>query len=241
MAPGWTNVQWRGSAIAPTLGYDAVPRALHEETDSTMKIRRICAALAATAALGLVAPAAGHAGPLVQSAGNCPTVTLEQPFLRWNDFNLYRLVSGGGFELGMPAWTLSKAKIVAGNESFYVRSTKDMRSLSLPAGSSATSQTTCVGIHDPSFRFFARASAVSTSSRLSVEVLFENSLGQVLSVATASIPASSTKWAPTPIFLIAANMLALLPGEQTPVQLRFKPVGTASWWIDDVYVDPKRR
>jgi hypothetical protein len=27
----------------------------------------------------------------------------------------------------------------------------------------------------------------------------------------------------------------------TPVRFRFTPVGTATWQIDDVYIDPRRR
>jgi hypothetical protein len=36
-------------------------------------------------------------------------------------------------------------------------------------------------------------------------------------------------------------LLPLLPGEHTPIQLRFTAIGTADWVIDDVYVDPRLR
>ena len=39
---------------------------------------------------------------------------------------------------------------------------------------------------------------------------------------------------------VLANLTALLPGGQTPVAFQFTPVGTGSWTIDDVYLDPKR-
>jgi hypothetical protein len=42
-------------------------------------------------------------------------------------------------------------------------------------------------------------------------------------------------WQPT---LMVANLLPLLPGDHTPVQLRFVPQGGGAWLIDDVYVDP---
>ena len=38
-----------------------------------------------------------------------------------------------------------------------------------------------------------------------------------------------------------ANLLPLLPGEMTAVAFRFTARGGASWAIDDIYVDPKRR
>jgi hypothetical protein len=40
---------------------------------------------------------------------------------------------------------------------------------------------------------------------------------------------------------IVANLLPLLPNQMTPVQFRFTPLGTATWSVDDVYVDPKSR
>jgi len=41
--------------------------------------------------------------------------------------------------------------------------------------------------------------------------------------------------------LFVANLLPLLPGDHTPVALRFVPQGGGSWLVDDVYVYPFRR
>jgi hypothetical protein len=51
----------------------------------------------------------------------------------------------------------------------------------------------------------------------------------------------NTQWQPSLPLPIVANLLPLLPGDMTPVQFRFTPVGSASWSIDDVYVDPWAR
>jgi hypothetical protein len=37
-----------------------------------------------------------------------------------------------------------------------------------------------------------------------------------------------------------ANLLPLLPGQQTPVRFKFTAIA-GSWQIDDVYVDPYQR
>ena len=65
---------------------------------------------------------------------------------------------------------------------------KDSRSLSLGASGVATSRPVCVGLEHPTLRFFARNSGLLTST-LTVEVLFETSLGAVLSVPIGVVPA----------------------------------------------------
>jgi hypothetical protein len=47
-------------------------------------------------------------------------------------------------------------------------------------------------------------------------------------------------WAPTLPMTVVANLLPLLPGDQTAVAFRFTAVA-GSWQIDDVYVDPWNR
>ena len=79
------------------------------------------------------------------------------------------LAPDGGFEAGGQGWYLSGgAKVVAGNESFYLNDAGDSGSLSLPAGSSAVSPPVCMAIDTPSFRFVARNSG-DPSSHLRVE------------------------------------------------------------------------
>ena len=204
---------------------------------------RLLAATILTCSLLLAAAApAANAGLLVRTTTSCETQMLEQPFLRWIDPLSYTLAPNGALEGGATDWTLSKASVVTGNETFYVHGSRDSKSLYLPQGSSATTRAMCVGLGHLVTRFLVKSKGTSllSLSRLQVEVLFEDAGGNVRSlVIGAATPSSS--WAPTLPMLVVANLLALLPGEHTPVAFRFTPKGAGSWWIDDVYVDPHRR
>ncbi len=207
-------------------------------------VRRRCA-LAVTAATlfacGAAATAtAGLGGLLSPVLPPCSGAALSQPFLPWSDSANYSLVGNGGFESGAAGWTLAGvAAAAAGNESFDVRSATDGRSLTLPAGSSATSPATCVGTLSPTLRFFARNTGAAGSA-LRVDVLYTDALGLRWAVPIATL-AGSTDWAPSPATLILANVTALplLSGGAAQVSFRFVPLGAAgAWQIDDVYVDP---
>lgn len=195
-------------------------------------------ALVAVLSALTVAPAA-QAGPLVASANNCAANSLEQPFTRWLDPNNYFLAPNGGFESGASHWSLDGASVVDGNEPYYVHGADESRSLSIPAGAGATSDTSCVGLNEPTVRLFVKSSSPSLLSKLKVEVLYEDATGTVRSATIGSIPAlGATSWTPHVPMTIVANLLALV-GDKTPVQFRFTAQGSAGWQIDDLYVDPR--
>lgn len=206
------------------------------------RTRKLClAAAAALATCAALAPSAS-AGVLVNAADSCGTEALSQPFLPWLDAAPYTLLSGGSFEGTLTGWTLSKARVVSGNEPYYVHGRNDKRSLSLPAGSQATSAVICVGLAHPTMRFFAVSSGGLLTDGLKVEVLFELANGAVAVAPIGVVPADAHRtWQPTLPMAVVANLLPLLPGERTPVAFRFTPVGGAGWTIDDVYVDPRYR
>jgi hypothetical protein len=203
------------------------------------RLRTLAATVIASASLLVLTAAPAHAGVLVKTATGCGTETLTQPFTRWQDSASYALVANGALESGAVDWTLSGASVVTGNEGYYVHAAQDSHSLYLPAGSSATTRAHCVGLSKPSMRFFARSANTGLLASLKVEVLVESSLGLTLSLPIGNVSPGAA-WSPSPRFLIVANLLPLLPGQQTPVAFRFTPQGTGSWWIDDVYVDPHR-
>ena len=199
----------------------------------------LIAGVAASAALA-TAPAADAGMLLSQVGGSCPAQPLQQPFARWLDPLPYTLVGGGSFESGATGWNLSKASVVSGNETFYVRGGGDSRSLSLPAGATATSPAQCASVDRPVLRFFARCSGGTLLSTLKVDVLFEAPLtGAVLKLPVGAVTANGA-WAPSLPMAVLANLTALLPGGQTPVAFQFTPAGAGTWTIDDVYLDPKR-
>jgi hypothetical protein len=191
--------------------------------------------LAVVLPLAVFAPMA-KAGILVSSAQNCPEQALEQPFAPWGDPASYVLVPQGTLE-ATSSWALSGASDVDGNEPFFVHGAGERYSLSLPAGSAATTPTQCVGLAYPTLRFFARNTG-SPLSVLNVTALIQDNLGLLKSVPIGVVTGTSA-WAPTLPMPIVASLLPLLPGSRTPVRFRFKASG-GPWQIDDVYVDPYR-
>ena len=81
--------------------------------------RTVLAAVVATAALAVGAPAA-NAGLLVASAPDCSPKPTSKPFAPWGDTSDYNLAPGGSFEPSKGSWKLSGASIVDGNEPWKV-------------------------------------------------------------------------------------------------------------------------
>jgi hypothetical protein len=201
-------------------------------------IRRgvLAAISAAAAAMAFAAPAS--AGILTVSATDCQDGALTQPFRAWNDTANYKLVGGGAFEPAATGWTLrGSARVVSGNEPWKVGGTAHSRSLRLPAGSSATTPPVCVGLAEPTLRFFAKKNR-GLLSTLAVSVWVKTSLGLEVPVPIGVVLGNGT-WKPSPRMLIVANLLPLFPGDRTPVAFQFTPL-LGEWQIDDVYVDPQR-
>jgi hypothetical protein len=207
-----------------------------------MKMRAGSVSALVTAGVVIAALAASatpaSAGVLVSTARSCSQNVMSQPFSGFGDRAYYTSVPGGSFESGAPAWTLSGgAKIVSGNEPWRVGGSSQSRSLSLPPGATATSPAMCVGIGEPTLRYFAKSSSLlGLTGAMTVEVLTETSLGLVVPVPLLpGVLTNSWKASlPTPVI---ANLLPLLPGEKTAVAFRFHAV-TGTWGLDDVYVDP---
>ncbi|MEA2475368.1 MAG: hypothetical protein QOE06_3283 [Thermoleophilaceae bacterium] len=204
------------------------------------RLRAAVTAVASTIALGALAAPAAQADALSLGADSCGTEAATQPFSQWGDTSDYIPVPGGSFESDADAWSLSGgAAVVDGNESFYVNSDTDSRSLSLPTGSSATSPPMCTSIHRPTFRFFARNTG-SRWSNLRVDVLYPGPLGNIRLLHLGLL--SSSSWSPSLPMPVVANLLSVLPGASTSLAFRFTPTGSAGEWsIDDVYVDPAAR
>jgi hypothetical protein len=194
--------------------------------------------LACTAATFALAGTA-QAGIQLSIATSCSTPPVTQAFQPWYDPAQYTLAPGGTFEPSAAPWALSGgAGVTAGNESFYVNSAGDSRSLSLPAGGSATSPTMCVGIQNPDLRVFVLNSG-SAESTLQVNVNYVDATGVARSTSIAQLTGGSS-WAPSVQVPLFVNNFTLVPGSQTPVSFTFTPLGSdgGTWKIDDAYVDP---
>ena len=203
-------------------------------------LRRTAAAFftATIASVALASPA--NAALLTQSATSCDDGPITQPFKRFNDAANYKLLPGGSFEPGAPAWQLSGgAKITSGNETYKVGGSTHSRSLQLPMGSSAISPYTCVGLNEPTLRLFAKRNS-GLLTTLSVEIQVKTSLGLSLWLPVLPGDLGGSSWHPTVSMPLIANILPLSQTDKTPVRFRFKPLLLGSWQIDDVYVDPFR-
>jgi hypothetical protein len=173
---------------------------------------------------------------------SCPDPA-SQVFKPWGDYANYAFAPNGGFESGTYGWTTSGgAKVVAGNESFFVHGAGERYALSLPSGSSVTSPPMCVSLLNGKMRFFT-ANAGSSSSRLRVQVIYNGGVGgllglvgQVLGIADVGYVSSGSAWQPSaPVGMLGGT----LPLLTKSVQFRFRPADSnGSWRIDDVYLDP---
>lgn len=172
----------------------------------------------------------------------CPDPT-STPFAAWHDPAYYALAPDGGLENGASGWKLTGgAQVVSGNESFSV-SGAGSHSLSLPAGSSATTPPMCIGVVSTKMQTFISNSG-SAASKLHVQVIYGGGVGSLLGGLGSGLGlsdegtfASGAAWQPLPQ---AVTMLGgALPLLTRYVQFRFTPLSTGgNWRIDDVYLDP---
>jgi hypothetical protein len=207
----------------------------------TRKVHLIAAAATCATALLFVAAPSASAGILVKSATDCTSPAAEQPFTRWHDGSSYILAPDGSFENGAGDWSLNKASVQSGNDSYDIARDGGSHSLQIKPGGNALTRTICVGLDRPTLRFMAHSSGGLLSlSTMAVSVRFETSLGLVLELPVGVV-LPNTRWEPSLPMPILANLLPLLPGQMTPVQFRFTPLGGSTWSVDNVYVDPRNR
>jgi hypothetical protein len=181
-----------------------------------------------------VASASGRYGQM----SNCPSATMVQPFGNWGDTDSYFLAPGGTFEAGLTGWTVSGAKLVHANESYYVDSSRDRYSLSLPSGSKATSPSICVTTQTPDLRFFVLNTG-SAASVLNVNMTYTNMQGKATTVKIGSLTGGSS-WSLSPQVFFLQNIIPVVNSNgQTWVTFTFAPADRSGHWqIDDFYVDP---
>lgn len=187
------------------------------------------------AALALTAPTTASAGLLFTGSGSDCDPLVSQVFQPWGDDAYYRLAPGGSFE-GSHGWSLSRgAKVVNGNERFYVRSRSDNRSLYLPDGAVATSPTMCFSFGDWHSRLFVRK-AGSGSGSVEVDILVRNLLGLLSVLDGGTITADGT-WDPSPEMSALVSNVGALLGLSQAVSIRLRARNT-DFQVDDVYLDP---
>jgi hypothetical protein len=205
-----------------------------------MAKRRILLGLAATAMATMAMVGSASAGVLAPTAANCDSATASKVFQPWLDGANYSLAPGGNAEGSTAGWTFAGgAKVVSGNEPWKVGG-GGAKSFAIPSGGKLTTAPVCVGLDNPTIRFFARRTGGSLLSTLAVSVRFQTVLGLTATLPIGVVPGLSTSWSPSLPMTVIANLLPLLPNDKTAVQFQFTPVLGGSWQVDDVYVDPMR-
>lgn len=195
-------------------------------------VRRARAALVLSLAAGAIA-LAGTAAPASAGLGlACPDAT-SKPFAAWSDYANYAFAPNGGFESGATGWSLSGAKVVPGNESFYIHASGEKYSLSMPAGASATSPPMCISLLSGKMRFVARG---DSGAKVKVQIIYRGLLSSVLGILDGGTYSVGTSWKPSSQVGMLGGTLPLLTSS---VSFRFTAVGGAVA-IDDVYLDPMK-
>ena len=160
--------------------------------------------------------------------GSCTPSGLSQPFASWGDSASYELLPGGDFE--SPSWTLrGGAQLVTGSEPYAATGSLSSSSLSLPAGASAQSPSTCVDAGYPTACFFIAGSGV-----VALSVVDD---GLAIPAGVAIAPGD---WQPTPVMLTESPLLGLLSGGSANVSLELTTV-LGDPQVDDVFIDPWNR
>ena len=179
--------------------------------------------------------------PAVAQAA-CPTTPVTNPFAQFGDSNDYSLLSGASFESGTTGWSLTKAAVASGNESYKVRASTDAKSLVVQPTGIAVSPAFCVGIEHPSFRFFAKQASGSWAT-LNVKVRWKDSTGGVHDTTVGSLNGSSfTSWTPTWSLALASSLPLWMSGQTIQAQIVLDPEDYGgSWAIDDIFIDPYTR
>ena len=198
---------------------------------------RILLATAMAAMALLAAAGSASAGILSESATDCPTYASSAVFSRWLDPFSYTLAPGGAFESASGLTLTGGARIVAGNESSQVHGAGDENSLLLPRGATATTAPMCVGLANPTVRFFARRPSFALLPLMTVEGVYTDKAGTTRSLPFVGAPLAGGGWSLQLPFVATGALLEL--GDHTLMRFRLRAV-TGEWQVDDLYVDPWR-
>lgn len=195
-------------------------------------VRQVRALVAASFVAGLLVLAVG-AAPASAGLGLFCSSTTSRPFAQWSDYANYVFAPDGGFEAGASGWSLNGARVVAGNEPFFLHGSSDRRSLSIPAGGSATSPGMCISLLSSKMRFVVRGDA---GAKMRVQIIYRGLLSSVLGVLDGGTYTVGGDWKPSPEIGMLGGLLPLLTQS---VQFRFTAVNGAVA-IDDIYLDPMK-
>lgn len=164
----------------------------------------------------------------------CSTRTTTKAFAAWGDTNPYFVVPDGTFESTTASWVLRKAATTTGNEPWRVLGGAHAESLKLSPGAVATTAQFCVASAEDSLRFFVKSPGVA-GSQLLVHIDVVSGVNRATN--DYAISGSSSGWAPSQRIMLPD--IRDSSGKQN-VTISFTVVGNATWYLDDVMIDPWR-
>src|SRR3954452_21149746 len=123
---------------------------------------------------GQVLAAPVHPETTAEGEATCTAPQLFNPLTAFKDQRSYFVAPEGDFENPqLPGWQLDGgASVRDGGSTQAVLGADHAMSLTLPAGSSATSPEMCVDLNYPTFRFFATQLEADTDADLAVDVIY---------------------------------------------------------------------
>lgn len=191
-------------------------------------IRRMAATLFGVVLVVFAIPAAADAA--------CPSNPSSTLLAGFGDNAAYSLLAGSSFESGASGWSLTNAEVV--NEE---GATGGSTALAIAPNGHAVSPVFCVSSEYPSFRFFAHeTSSGSPGSSLRVSLQWTDLWGFHHTTQVGSLQ-TGEEWALSPVLGLAKALPLWMPGFTLQVHIAFQPSGSASWAVDNVYIDPYSR
>ncbi len=195
--------------------------------------RLISAFALAVTALGAGAGTVLAFGPTLSCTGR----TESQAYARWGDTYNYFLMPNGNFESGSANWALSNgAAVVWGNEPWRVTGSGNYN-LQVPPNGVAESRTICVSMGEDTIRLFVYNQHVS-GSILHVEANVRNPVTGQIGQTAFDVNGDAAAYGYSPTMRLGIPAFFGNGGTED-LTLRFTTRGApATWWIDDVFVDP---
>ncbi len=175
-----------------------------------------------------------------ESAAICDQVAFTQPFLPFGDQRDYYLAPGGAFENGAPGWTMTGgARVSWFSNAHGIHGQADKRSLLIPTRGSATTPLTCINLDFPHARM--ATANWGWNPELLVEVNYPDVNSGWVTVGRVT-PNSGIAplrgWKISDDLLLKPELAGAEQGKRR-VLVRFTAL-KGTWWVDDLYVDPRR-
>jgi hypothetical protein len=191
---------------------------------------------AALAAVLLAVVPLAVAGPADAATVDCTTRSTAKTFTKWGDNNNYFLVPDGTFEAGARSWTLAGAGTVQlNNPHKTIASAANIRSLRISPYGRGTMPSMCVASDEDSLRFHYRAPGIPYST---LRVQIRVTSGVNVATSETTLDGWSYGWQVSPRIMLPD--IRDVDGRQT-IEVTFSATGVAAtWYLDDVQIDPWR-